>query len=66
MSRRDEVVAFQEAAVSAAKHALDQTVIGMADALGADLTAELLEMDSTRVRKLLRGSRSQRSDGDAR
>jgi hypothetical protein len=65
MSRRDHVLACQEAAVSAAKHAVDQTVIGMADALGADLTAELLELDGTSVRKLLRGSKSQRSDSDA-
>jgi hypothetical protein len=65
IARQEQILAAQNEAASAARQAVDQTVIGMARALGAELTAELLEMGSAEVRRLLRGSRSAARDGGA-
>jgi NADH dehydrogenase FAD-containing subunit len=66
VARQDQIVAAQNEALSAARQAVEQTVIGMAGALGVELTAELLEMGSAEVRRLLRDSRSAPGDGSAR
>jgi hypothetical protein len=66
IARQELIVAAQNEAVSAARQAVEQTVIRMAGALGVELTAELLEMGSAEVRRLLRDSRATPGDGGAR
>jgi len=56
MSRRAEILAAQDEAVAAAREVVQQTVISMAHALGPDLTAGLLELDVTDVRRLSRSA----------
>jgi hypothetical protein len=58
VARRAQLAAAQDEAVATAQHAVDQTVIGMAHALGVDLTADLLDLDVGEVRRLVRPSRS--------
>jgi hypothetical protein len=56
MSRRAEILVAQDQAVAAAREAVQQAVISMAHALGPDLTAALLELDVTDVRRFSRSA----------
>jgi hypothetical protein len=58
VSRRAQVLAAQDEAVTTAQQAVDQTVTCMAHALGVDLTADLLDLEVGEVRRLVRASRS--------
>lgn len=62
IARRERTIGAQDQAVLAAKQTVDRAVMDMAEALGADLTAELLGMDKVEVRRLFRSRSTASSD----
>ena len=56
-ARRAAVISAQDKAVAAAQHAVDQVVAEMAKALGPELTAGVLEMRLSDVRRLVKVTR---------
>lgn len=56
-ARRAEVLAEQDRLVALAQEAVDRTVGAMADAVGAQLTANVLGVDLADVRRLVKSGR---------
>lgn len=54
-ARRADVVAEQDRLVACAREDVDRTVAVMADAVGAQLTANVLGLDLADVRRLVKG-----------
>jgi hypothetical protein len=54
-ARRADVIAEQDRLVACAQEDVDRTVAVMADAVGAQLTANVLGLDLADVRRLVKG-----------
>ena len=64
-TRRAEILAEQARLVAIAEEDVDRTVSAMADAVGAQLTADVLGLDPTDVSRLVKSARRACGGGDS-